>query len=222
MTWPLSTTFTWSIGACIVISLLPWGNYALYPFKLFTTWVHELCHALMVILVGGKVTQITLSPDTSGLTQFQLSSSRIKQSLVASAGYLGSCAVGCLIYYLSQTQHLSPSKLLLGLGSVMLLSLLIWVRNLFGFFTLLTMSAGLIYLSQKPLPPDVVRYFIPFLGVQTGLQTLLDLKGLFGPGSKGSDAHTMQSLFWLPAFFWALLWIAISVWSLYWVGSMLR
>ena len=44
------------------------GPTLLYPFKLFTTWVHETSHALMTVLVGGRVTAVTIGPDTSGLT----------------------------------------------------------------------------------------------------------------------------------------------------------
>ena len=35
---------------CLGLSLLPWGPLLLYPFTLFTTWIHECSHAVMVVL----------------------------------------------------------------------------------------------------------------------------------------------------------------------------
>ena len=46
----------------LVVSLTPWAQIILYPFKLFTTWVHECGHALMTVIVGGHVTSITMIP----------------------------------------------------------------------------------------------------------------------------------------------------------------
>ena len=57
-----------AVAVSLVVSLTPWAQFLLYPFKLFTTWVHECGHALMTVLVGGRVTSITIDPDTSGLT----------------------------------------------------------------------------------------------------------------------------------------------------------
>ena len=78
----------------LVVSLTPWAQFLLYPFKLFTTWVHECGHALMTVLVGGRVTSITIEPDTSGLTQSLVPAGRVARGLVASAGYLGAAVVG--------------------------------------------------------------------------------------------------------------------------------
>jgi len=40
-----------TVAVSLVVSLTPWAPYLLYPFKLFTTWVHEGAHALMTVLV---------------------------------------------------------------------------------------------------------------------------------------------------------------------------
>jgi hypothetical protein len=55
-----------AVAVSVVVSLTPWAQFLLYPFKLFTTRVHECGHALMTVLVGGRVTSITIEPDTSG------------------------------------------------------------------------------------------------------------------------------------------------------------
>src|SRR6185436_18419745 len=66
-------------AVCLGVSLTPWGPLVLYPFTLFTTWVHECSHALMVVLLGGHVSSITIQPDTSGLTRSLVPASRLVQ-----------------------------------------------------------------------------------------------------------------------------------------------
>ena len=89
----------WAAAAVsLVISLTPWAQFLLYPFRLFTTWVHECGHALMTVLVGGQVTSITIDPDGSGLTQSLVPVGRMARGVVTSSGYLGSAVVvGCLL-----------------------------------------------------------------------------------------------------------------------------
>ena len=37
------------------VSLTPWNQQLLYPFKLFTTWVHECGHAVMTAAVSNAI-----------------------------------------------------------------------------------------------------------------------------------------------------------------------
>jgi hypothetical protein len=73
-------------AVCFGVSLMPWGPQILYPFTLFTTWVHECSHATAAVLLGGRVASITIQPDTSGLTRSLMPASRLAQGIVASAG----------------------------------------------------------------------------------------------------------------------------------------
>ena len=65
---PIGNWLWAAVAVSLVVSLTPWAPVLLYPFKLFTTWVHECGHALMTLMVGGRVTAILIRPDTSGLT----------------------------------------------------------------------------------------------------------------------------------------------------------
>src|SRR5436190_12678776 len=88
----------WAAAAVsLVVSLTPWAPFLLYPFKLFTTWVHECGHALMTVLTGGQVMSIRIEPDTSGVTQSLVPVGRVAGGLIASSGYLGAALVGCLL-----------------------------------------------------------------------------------------------------------------------------
>ena len=91
----VSTNWFWvAVAVSLVASLTPWADILLYPFKLFTTWVHECGHALMTVLTGGRVMSISIEPDTSGLTQSLVPVGRVAGGLVASSGYLGAAMVG--------------------------------------------------------------------------------------------------------------------------------
>jgi hypothetical protein len=121
-----------AVAVSLVVSLTPWAQFLLYPFKLFTTWVHECGHALMTVAVGGRVTSITIEPDTSGLTHSLVPIGRAARGLVASAGYLGAAVVGCLLMAATRVEKWTR-VILLSLGAFMLLTLVLWMRNLFGF-----------------------------------------------------------------------------------------
>jgi hypothetical protein len=43
----------WVAAAASLAIASRWAPTVLYPFKLFTTWVHECGHALMTVIVGG-------------------------------------------------------------------------------------------------------------------------------------------------------------------------
>ena len=56
---------------------------------------------------------------------------RAARGLVASAGYLGAAAVGCLLIAATRVPKWAHA-ILLGLGAFMLFTLALWIRNVFG------------------------------------------------------------------------------------------
>ena len=40
----------------VILLNAPVGQYILYPFMLFSTWIHELFHGLAALSVGGSIT----------------------------------------------------------------------------------------------------------------------------------------------------------------------
>ena len=65
-----SDNWLWVAAALSLgISLTRFGPLMLYPFKLFTTWVHECGHAVMTVIVGGRVSFIVIEPNTTGITR---------------------------------------------------------------------------------------------------------------------------------------------------------
>ena len=183
------------------LSLTPWGVGLLYPFKLFTTWVHECGHALATVLVGGRVQAITIAPDTSGLTLGLVPAGVFGRGLVASAGYLGAALVGCLLMAAARAPRWAHA-ILLALGGCLLLTAVLWMRNLFGFVVVLAWGAALVALGRRGVG-DAARFVLGLLAVQVALNAVYDIRVLFLVDGGPSDAATMARLFLLPAWVWA-------------------
>ena len=196
------------------ISLTRWGPLVLYPFRLFSTWVHECGHAVMTILVGGHVSSIVIERTGAGVTRSLMPHSRVAQALVASAGYLGASVVGCALMIAARGKKQSHT-ILWTIGAFMLVTLIIWMRNLFGIAVVLIWSAALIALSRRA-SGRVSAFVLSLLAVQVALNSVFDIRVLFLVNGGHSDAATMAGLFLLPAWIWAALWMLISVSLLTW------
>jgi hypothetical protein len=202
----------WLVIAAVValgLSLTPWGQQVLYPFKLFTTWVHECGHAFMTLLVGGDVSSITIQPDTSGLTQSLVPNGRIARALIASSGYLGAAVFGCLLLASTRIEKWSHA-IIWALGAIMIATLAFWIRNVFGFAVVLGWAVALLLLARVR-NNTASQFVLSLLAVQVALNAIYDIRVLFLVKGVPTDAATMASLFVLPAWLWASLWMLISI-----------
>ncbi len=191
------------------LSLTPWGDTVLYPFKLFTTIVHECSHAVMTVLVGGSVQSITIQPDTSGLTMSIIPDARLYRGLVASAGYIGAACVGCVLLAATRMEKWANTVLLV-VGALMGVALVMWMRNVFAFAVVLVWSIVLLALARVG-SRTASRFVLSLLAVQVALNAVFDIRVLFLVRGAASDAATMAGLFLLPSWFWAGLWMLISI-----------
>jgi hypothetical protein len=210
------------LGLSLSLSFFTWGRRVLFPFQIFTTWIHECCHGMAALILGGNSIRITLSSDGGGLTHYKIPSGKLRHAVIASAGYLGASASGCFIFFMAVSAE-RPSHLLnthwlvISLGTLIGLSLLFWIRNPFGFFSVLILGGALVALNYPPMN-HYAQEILLFLSIQTALNSLFDIRTLFAIGvhQKGvSDAHIMQNLFYLPHWFWAISWLTISMFMMY-------
>lgn len=207
---PIGGNWLWAaVAVSLAVSLTPWAPFLLYPFKLVTTWVHECGHALTTILVGGRVTSITIEPDTSGLTRSLVPVGRLARGLVASSGYLGAAVVGCLLLAATRVEKWAH-VILLSLGMGMLLTLVVWMRNLFGFSVVLAWGVALVALARQGIG-NAPRFLLSVLAIQVALNSVYDIRVLFLIDRGQSDAATMARLFLLPSWMWATAWMLMSV-----------
>jgi hypothetical protein len=205
----------WALVLSFVLFNLPYGAYALYPFKLVSTWLHELGHGTMAAMLGGDFERMVVRADTSGTAYHRGASSVLARAMVSSAGYLGTSVFGSLLLLLGATSE-RRSRLALGLvAGIMLLSDLLFVRNLFGLVALGAIGAGLAVVALRA-SAGIVSALLNLIAAQSCLNALLDIRNLFaiGGGSHAgvrSDAATMAELLFLPYWFWAGLWMLLSL-----------
>jgi len=210
-----SDNWLWIAAALsLALSLTRWGAFVLYPFMLFTTWVHECGHAVMTLLVGGHVHSIVIERNAAGVTRSLIPQGRIAQGLVASAGYLGASVVGCALMTAARRKR-SAHAILWTIGAFMLVTLVIWMRNPFGIAVVLVWSVALVVLSRQGSGP-LSWFVLSLLAVQVALDSVYDIRVLFLVHGGYSDAETMSRLFVLPSWVWASVWMVMSVGLLTW------
>ena len=194
---------------CLGVSLTPWGPLILYPFTLFTTWVHECGHATVAVLLGGAVASVTIQPDTSGLTRSLMPASTLAQAIVASAGYLTASVIGCFLLSASRVDR-RAKPILWTIGALMLLTVVLWMRNLFGAIVVAAWAVALLWLGGKRVTKGAAGFALSVLAIQVSLNAVFDIRTLFFVRG-ASDAATMQRLTGAPSWLWAAVWMGLSV-----------
>ena len=196
----------WLIGAAVATIALwqiPYGGYILYPFSILATWFHEMGHGLAAILLGGDFRQLQIFANGSGFAQYSSRFGPIGRAFVAAAGPMGPPIAGGMLILASRSFKTASLSLKI-LGGVLLFSVLIWVRSLFGIAVILLLGLIILGIGLK-----ANRWFqgfsIQFLGVQACISTYHQLDYLFtrtaGPLGVSDTGQIQQQLF-LPYWFW--------------------
>lgn len=179
------------------------------------TLIHETGHALMTLLLSGEVLSIELFSDTSGVAMTR-TSNKFKQFLVSIAGYPFSSVMAVILFYMIKAEAIQA--LLIVLASFAVVTLLLWIRNWYGFFwllifiTLLTVTffyadaliqfAVAVFLSAMLLFDAVVKaWIVLYLSLRSPTQS--------------GDAHNLKQITYLPAFFWGLFFLAFALYCTY-------
>ncbi|MCW3061028.1 MAG: Peptidase M50B-like [Capsulimonas sp.] len=211
-------TLLLSCAATVALWFVPLASFALYPLRLFVTFIHESSHALAALLTGGRVAEIQIEPDASGVTMtyggFGL--------LIVMAGYLGATAYGAWLISLGRRARaahaaLYASAAVVGLATV--LAVRPW-HNFFGFVWGLIIAALLVWAGRR-MSALAAERTVMFLGVQCVANALYDLKTLVGlstiPNGPTTDAALMSQMIPLPPVVWAVLWSGAAL-GILWVA----
>jgi hypothetical protein len=198
------------LAACFVAVWVLWETPLVYPVKIFVVLLHELGHALAALLTGGQVVGIEIFPEEGGLTMTRGG----WPFVIYSAGYLGSILFGGLLLYLS-SRRAWARPLLIALSLLLVLSTLLFLRNVFAVLYGL-LAAALLFFSAYRLPASVNFYLVRFIAIASCLYALLDIRSdLFAAAPSGTglvnDAVALSQLTGLPALLWAVLWLIVSL-----------
>jgi hypothetical protein len=206
------------IIACTVLIVLmniSTGRYVLYPFMIFSTWVHEMCHAIAALMMGGVVYKLEIFKDGSGFAVSGVPGNAWRRGFVSSAGYPGTSVTGCVLLLFRRTT-LGPTIGTIGLGLALVISCALLVRNWFGFFLLF--GEGIFLLLAAWLLPAVwLDNLYNFLAATCCLNAVDSIQDLFA-SSQGyvngeemqSDAHSVAEKWGFDYRFWAFMWLIMS------------
>lgn len=206
--------FFWIAAAVsLILPRLPYGRQVLYPFALLGTWVHEMGHGLFAIVAGGSFNRLLIYQSLGGTAHFS-GVGAAGRAFVAAGGLLGPAIAGGLIIILGSRES-TARFVLAGLAVLLVLSLVLFVRNTFGWVAL-----GLIAAVLGPLAfygPDVARIFVAqLIGIQFCLASWGTLDYMFTKSFRrdgeviNSDTQEIAEVLLLPYWFWGGLIALIS------------
>ncbi|MCX7879506.1 MAG: M50 family metallopeptidase [Ignavibacteria bacterium] len=193
------------------------GRIIIYPFVILSTWFHEIGHGLFALILGGSVLKIELFPDGSGLATFTQPNlfGGLGNAFVALGGPLFPPIMG--FFYVVSSKNLNLTRLVLLLTSfAIILTLVLWVRTIFGGIFLLIISL-LLFFSAISKFSGFQIFLTRVIGIQAFLSVYLSLGYLFSQGgvvqqsSFTSDTQVVAQYTFLPYWFWAILIIVITL-----------
>ncbi len=205
--------FAVAVVASVVLPRVPFGRYVLYPFALLGTWAHELGHGIMAILLGGSFERLQVDRTLGGVAVYR-GVGELGTALVAAAGLLGPALVGAVVILLGARTG-AARRILAVLGIVVVLSVVLVVRSVFGVVALGLIGTALVGIGFAA--PDRLRVLLAqFIGVQFCLASLGSLDYMFTDsfvrdGQRvDSDTGAIADVLLLPYWFWAVVIAALS------------
>lgn len=201
--------------ASLVLLQLPYGGMVLYPFKVLGTWMHEISHGVVMLLVGVGFDRMDVYQDGSGLAFAEGSAGPFGKGMIAAAGYMGTPLWGVALLWLGQERR-SARRALAVVGLLLAITAVAFIANPFGQVTigvtaLFIVGAGLF------LPGHWAVLLCNFIAAQACIGALVDIRVLYRPflvvagEARGSDAHQMASATFGHTEKWAI-WLWASVW----------
>lgn len=186
--------------------LIPFSDW----FRMLDTMVHELGHAVVTLLVSGRVLSIELNPDHSGVT-YSVLTSGWSQLVVSLAGYISASLFAIAIFYGYYKQKQAAGLVIISV--LALASLLLFVRLGYGrWWLILFIGINVIFYFIGGWLRNFYYLLLAFLCLEESVMgpiTLL-LRSVTYPSQAG-DATNLAELTGIPSIVWALLFLGISL-----------
>lgn len=208
------------ILAVILLHVPLIGKY----LSVINTLVHELGHALMALCTGGRVDKIELFSNTEG-TAWTSSRNWLGRFLTSIAGYPFASLVPFLFLYLITLEKTIQFTLNLyfftipinfnGMDVVLytmifflIISLILWVRNLYGLVWMVSFMVLFFFLirADVPLLTESIVLFITFVLVIKSTTSAWDIVMLsFKRSHDAGDATSLyQATYIIPTQVWGI------------------
>lgn len=207
------------VAANVLLPHHRFGRFLLYPLSFVATWAHEMGHVVATMLAGGRVNRVELYADLGGKVKLTRPKTGWAAFLSPTLGLLGPSAAGAIMI-IGGAYPQGVEWILEGMGVLIVLSGLIWVRNAFGLLFSVLIGGGIIYLST--LPGRVTTFWIiQALGIRFAVESLSDFGYLFtrqAGDNQPSDTELLARHFLLPHWVWGVVIGSLSIFIL--VGSL--
>lgn len=190
----------------VLASVFFWDTIFLYPVKLFVVLMHEISHGVAALVTGGSIERIEIDERIGGVCRTLGGWS----FAIASAGYLGSMALGSLIFLAALRQRIAkPLGAFIGVAVLAVTTL--FVRNLFGIVFGVLFGAGMIA-GVRYFPRNGLQMILQYLGAVSCLYALIDIKeDLLTLEHRTTDAALLASMTGIPALVWGILWSVLAL-----------
>jgi len=203
----------------LILNRLPFGHYIQWPFIIITTFIHEMGHGLSAIITGGKLVQIELYQNGSGIARIQTIAGW-RQAVIAAGGLLAPSIAGGLFIIAGKSRQAS-SRVFLVFSVFVLTCCALWVRSVFGLLILVPTGILFLLLSTKG-SARLQHFVIQFMGVHmlvdtfTRTMSYLFSKTAYVAGQdRHSDTATIAQHFIGGHLLWACIIAGFSIWIFY-------
>lgn len=204
--WLLTVLFL--IGSAFLTHLIPFSSF----FRYLDTTIHEFGHAIVTLLLSGKVMYIEVYADHSGVTRSMITRNWAVIP-VSMAGYMTASLFAWLLFGLhARGQHQRGLFLITLLAGI---SLALFVRNGYGMLWLtgfIALNVVIMLLAGR----TITRWYYLFIAFLTLEESVfgpftLVLLALEKPGQAG-DATLLAQATGLPALVWAGWFTLFALW----------
>ncbi len=196
----------WQLIVITALVFALWNTPLLLPLKILTVFFHEAAHGLAAVFTGGEIEALTLSAAQGGMATTRGGNIFV----IYSAGYLGSLAIGLLLFLIARHTRFDRALMAL-LGLAMLLLTALYIRDFFAVvFTAVTAIALLA--SARFLRQSINDLFLRIIALTSMIYVPYDIfSDTIARSTLRSDAFMLAERFGGSALIWGGIWLVISL-----------
>jgi hypothetical protein len=202
-----------AVGIVLIAWNVPALDFAMYPLRLFVTFVHESGHGLAALLSGGQFRTLAVMADGSGVA----TTAGGARALILPAGYLGAALFGAGLFVAANLVR-RVRWVSAGLAALLVAFTLLYTPFLStGFLVGLGFAALLGALAWKA-NADVNRLVLMALALLVSLNAIFDLTSLvansgasMGAVRNDAAAFSAEIVPLIPSALWALCWSGVAI-----------
>jgi len=189
----------------VLLSFFLWDSIFVYPIKLFAVFLHESSHAIVILLTGGKISEVTIGLDLGG----KIIAEGGNEVAIYSAGYLGSLITGLFIFISSELQKVRR-YIFIGLAFIFLLITVIASPKA-EFILIGAISICLFVFFAFFVRILLVKLIVKAFALVSAIYVLIDIKEDMLSNEIASDAQVLASLLGIDHSIISLIWIIVSI-----------